>query len=68
MMDGMTFMIDEMVPAGRYVLLRRHTVAHIGAVATIGQHWQAGDVVCVNQQTFDGLLKTAAPAIEGSAA
>jgi hypothetical protein len=64
MMDGITFMVHELVPPGTYVLLRRHTVAHCGAMAGLGQHWKPGDIVCVNQATFDGLLSPSAKAEE----
>lgn len=66
-MGEMTFMVDELMPDGRYVLLRRRTVAHIGAILDIAQHWKPGDIVCVNQATFDHLLSPRTPKIEESA-
>jgi hypoxanthine phosphoribosyltransferase len=46
---------SDLMPDGRYALVRDGKVAMIGPVSNLSDHYQPGDIVCVNTQAYEAI-------------
>lgn len=46
---------SDLVPPGRYTLVRNGKVVRIGPVSELSDHYQPGDILCLNTDAFEAM-------------
>jgi len=49
---------SDLIPVGRYALVRDGSVVMVGPVGNLSDHYRPGDVVCLSRATFEAIRKT----------
>ncbi len=49
---------SDLVPPGRYTLLRDGKVVKVGPISELSDHYQPGDILCVNTEAFETIKAT----------
>jgi hypothetical protein len=46
---------SDLIPPGRYVLVRDGAVVKVGPVSELSDHYKPGDILCVNTEAYEAI-------------